>query len=193
MNIDKQNCKEMKAYQAEIAPTCDKHPDNQFLMSLKQNLSRWIKRYAANVKKKKQEGCSSEFMNFWNACCDDMRHGASRVKAWEAWQLIDPDDVLAQQISISAKMYCKDIEREKGKYCHPSTFLSPTERRWESYEGIKEKIVAKEPCDICGLTYYKMISIKPEVGQWESYKACQHCQKYNNWKLADVNADRSKQ
>ena len=181
MNLDKTNLKEMKDYMTEITPTLDKHPDNAFLLNLKRNLSRWINRYKENVKSKRAEGYSAEFEKFWKMYDSKT---CSKSEAYGSWckTVDEPAVVIAAVIP-----YKKDCKAREISQKHATTWLN--QKGWESYD-VQERVKEEIACDICGKSYYSMISVRPESGQWMSVKACLECQKYNRWNKVDIKADR---
>ena len=127
---------------SEMKPILEKHPDNA-------NLKKWCRRFKNALDSTKKKGYSAEFEAFWTVY--PRTTGTSKTGAYGNWCKevadagVDTDVVIA-----AAKAYARDMKgTEPSKVCHPSTWLSPTERRWESYDGVQEKIDRSKMCYLC--------------------------------------------
>lgn len=140
------------------------HPTNKWLKL-------WYKRLNGAVVEIKKKGYSLEFLQFWKLY--DVRTG-SKATAYGVWcqKVDDPEAVMA-----AVKLYKADCKKNDVTVAHASTWLNET--RWDSYDGVGEKIEEKHRCGVCKdndaicLIDYKMDN--------KGYRTwvCVNCQKYD--------------
>lgn len=166
--------KEEHAFNEELLV---KHPGNAVL---KRALDKWKligKRCKDAMTESKKEGYSAEFEKFWQAF--PKVKGSSKVKAWGNWCLALRSGVEAEFLIGAAKAYAKDMKASDApSVAHASTWLSPTEKRWESYEK-SGKVKLTKTCPKCFNEVEKLHyhSYRDEKGCCFSEHICSECEK----------------
>jgi hypothetical protein len=167
----------------EIKALLASHPDNAWL-------KKWRNRFTATLKEVKSEGYPVDFERFWKAY--PRTRGTSKAQAYGNWGLICPDAEMAEFLAVAAVQYGKDCKKSDMTIAHPATWLSPTEKRWESYEGLRVQVEEKATCYICKeQPVFEKITIDMGDG-CVMMGVCFQCKKYDMKTVKEIKADRLK-
>jgi hypothetical protein len=152
-----------------------KHPNNA-------SLKKWCKRFRSALDSTKKKGYSVEFEALWKLY--DYRTGSKSDAYGSYCKLVDDHEV----VMVAVRLYKADIKKQDVTQAHLVTWLN--QRRWESYDGIQEKVEQKRICQVCkeqqATTRISYVGVLDGKRHPFGCATCPDCEKYDG-QTYDIN------